>query len=199
MIFITSHLKPSFARLMWSMDTHRVPAARSARLGRVVGATLITEGVLVAILRFLSLVYVVASEAYNADRFRTPLSHFLPSVIVATVAAFVLIGPARSYAGNRRARGPTWGWMRASRSWPPVCSTSRRWPRPSLAWRHLRPPSRRALTWIAIAVTSVVVIVGLVRDVMQSRARSASGTGEMTPAASIRACPTPSSGIPSPS
>ena len=53
---------------------------RGERFGLLVGAILVTEGVLVAILRFLALVYVVASEAYNADRFRTPLSHFIPGI-----------------------------------------------------------------------------------------------------------------------
>src|SRR4249919_2332302 len=87
------------------MDTHRVPVARGARFGRVVGAILITEGVLVAILRFLSLVYVVASEAYNADRFRTPLSHFLPSVLISGAVAFALV-----WAGSFLRREPSGAW-----------------------------------------------------------------------------------------
>jgi hypothetical protein len=161
---------------MLSMDTHRMPGARSERLGRVVGATLITEGVLVAILRFLSLVYVVASEAYNADRFRTPLSHFLPSVLIATVAAFVLV-----WAGSFLRREPTGAWadvgldarivLVAAGLLNVVALAT------SVAGLASSPATvEGALAWIAIAVTSVVVIVGLVRDVIRSRARSASGT-----------------------
>jgi hypothetical protein len=43
-----------------------VPDPPSGRFARFVGAILIAQGVLVAILRLLSFVYVVASEAYNA-------------------------------------------------------------------------------------------------------------------------------------
>ena len=158
------------------MDTHRVPAARSGRFGRFVGATLITEGVLVAILRFLSLVYVVASEAYNADRFRTPLSHFLPSVLIAAVAAFVLV-----WAGSFLRREPTGAWAEVGRDARLVLVAAGLLNVAALATAVaglMGSPAtvEGALTWVVIAVSSVVAIVGLVRDVVRSRATSTPGT-----------------------
>jgi hypothetical protein len=161
---------------MQRMDTHRMPDARSERFGRLVGAILITEGVLVAILRFLSLVYVVASEAYNADRFRTPLSHFLPSVLISGVVAFVLV-----WAGSFLRREPSGAWAEvgpAARVALVVAGLLNVAAVAAAVDGLVRSPAsvEGALTWIAIAVASVVVIVGLIRDVMRSRATSASGT-----------------------
>jgi hypothetical protein len=172
---ITSRSIPT-ARARDAMDTHRVPAARSGRFGRFVGATLITEGVLVAILRFLSLVYVVASEAYNADRFRTPLSHFLPSVLIAAVAAFVLV-----WAGSFLRREPTGAWAEVGRDARVVLVAAGLINVAALATAVaglMGSPAtvEGALTWVVIAVSSVVAIVGLVRDVVRSRATSTPGT-----------------------
>ena len=158
------------------MDTRRVPPARSARFGRLVGATLITEGVLVAILRVLSFVYVVASEAYNADRFRTPLSHFLPSVLIAAVAAFVLV-----WAGSFLRREPTGAWAEVGRDARVVLVAAGLINVAALATAVaglMGSPAtvEGALTWVVIAVSSVVAIVGLVRDVVRSRATSTPGT-----------------------
>ena len=158
------------------MDTHRVAAARSGRFGRFVGATLITEGVLVAILRFLSLVYVVASEAYNADRFRTPLSHFLPSVLIAAVVAFALV-----WAGSFLRREPTGAWAEVGPDARVVLVAACLLNVAALATAVaglVRSPAtvEGALTWVVIAVSSVVAIVGLVRDVVRSRATSTPGT-----------------------
>ena len=154
---------------------------------------------LVAILRFLSLVYVVASEAYNADRFRTPLSHFLPSVLIAVVATFVLV-----WAGSFLRREPSGAWAEVGMDARVALVAAGLLNVVALATSVaglVRSPAtvEGALTWIAIAVTSVVAIVGLVRDVVRSRAASEPGIGGMTPAASIRACPNASIGIPSPS
>ena len=184
------------------MDTHRVPAPLGGRFAarRVVGALLITEGVLVAIPAVhLSLVYVVASGRTNADRFRTPLS------------ALPAVGAHRGRGRRSRWRGPgsflrrgptgrvgpggTGG--RASRSSRPACSTSPPWPPPSAGPRcGRRPPSTSALAWIAIAVT-------VRRRDRRARARRGpqprrvdTRDGGMTPAASIRACPNASIGIP---
>jgi hypothetical protein len=161
---------------MWSMDTHRVPDARGERFGRLVGAILITEGVLVAILRFLSLVYVVASEAYNADRFRTPLSHHLPSMLIAVVTTFVLV-----WAGSFLRREPSGAWAEVGPGAPVVLVTAGLLNAAAMATAVaglLRSPAtvEGLLAWIAIAVTSVVAIVGLVRDVVRSRAASERGT-----------------------
>ena len=161
---------------MRPMDTHRVPAARSGRFGRFVGAILITEGVLVAILRFLSLVYVVASEAYNADRFRTPLSHFLPSLLIAAAAAFVLV-----WAGSFLRREPTGAWADVGPVARVVLVASGLLNVAALgtavAGLVASPATvEGALTWIAIAAAAVVAIVGLVRDVVRSRTASEPGT-----------------------
>jgi predicted transporter len=161
---------------MGPMDTHRVPDAGGERFGRIVGATLITEGVLVAILRFLSLVYVVASEAYNADRFRTPLSHYLPSVVITTVASIVLV-----WAGSFLRREPTGAWAEVGLNGRIALVAACLLNLAALATAVsglIRSPAtvEGALAWIAIAVLSVVVIAGLVRDVMRSRAAYEPGT-----------------------
>jgi hypothetical protein len=153
-----------------------MPDARSGRFGRIVGAILITEGVLVAILRFLSLVYVVASEAYNADRFRTPLSHFLPSMLITMVATFVLV-----WAGSFLRREPTGAWADVGPDARIVLVAAGLLNAAAFATAVVgltgSPATvEGALTWIAIAVTSVIAIVGLVRDVVRSRAASAPGT-----------------------
>ena len=158
------------------MDTHRVPVARGAWFGRFVGAILITEGVLVAILRFLSLVYVVASEAYNADRFRTPLSHFLPSVLISGVVAFALV-----WAGSFLRREPSGAWAQVGPAAHVALVAACLLNIAALAAAVdglVRSPAtvEGSLGWIAIALTSVVAIVGLVRDVVRSRAASERGT-----------------------
>ena len=153
-----------------------MPERRGGRFGLLVGAILITEGVLVAMLRFLSLVYVVASQAYNADRFRTPLSHFLPSVLIAGVVTFVLV-----WAGSFLRREPTGAWADVGTDARVVlvlagvlnvASLAR-----AVAGLIASPATvEGALAWIAITMTSVVAIAGLVRDVVRSRAASEPGT-----------------------
>lgn len=147
-------------------DTSRVPVARNARFGRFVGGILITEGVLVAILRFLTLVYVVASEAYNADRFRTPLPDFLPWVLVSVAVSFVLV-----WAGSFLRRAPTGAWrdvgVDAHIDLVAACLINLGallWAASGLA----RSPSAVEgwLTWIALAVASLVTIAGIVRDAL---------------------------------
>jgi hypothetical protein len=137
---------------------------------------LITEGVLVAILRFLSLVYVMASEAYNADRFRTPLSHFLPSVLISGVVAFALV-----WAGSFLRREPSGAWAQVGPAAHVALVGAFLLNVAALAAAVdglVRSPAtvEGSLAWIAIAVTSVVAIVGLVRDAVRSRAASERGT-----------------------
>ncbi len=158
------------------MDTHRMPDARGGRFGRVVGAILITEGVLVAILRFLSLVYVLASEAYNADRFRTPLSHFLPSVLISGMVAFVLV-----WAGSFLRREPSGAWAEVGPAARVALVAACLLNVAALAAAVdglVRSPAtvEGSLAWIAIGLTSLVAIVGLVRDVVRGRAGSERGT-----------------------
>jgi hypothetical protein len=158
------------------VDTARVRETPGGRLGRLVGATLITEGVLVAILRFLSLIYAVAGEAYNADQFRTPLSHFLPSVLISGVATFVLV-----WAGSFLRREPSGAWasvgldariVLVAAGLLNVAALAT-----SVAGLAASPATvEGAVAWIAIAVTSVVAIAGLVRDVVRSYTWSPPGT-----------------------
>jgi hypothetical protein len=143
-----------------------VPVAKDERVGRVVGAVLITEGVLVAILRFLALVYVVASEAFNADRFRTPLPDFLPWVLITVAVSFVLV-----WAGSFLRRAPTGAWrdvgVYARLDLVAACLLNvgaLLWAASGLA----RSPSTAEgwLTWIVLAVASLVTIAGIVRDAL---------------------------------
>jgi uncharacterized membrane protein len=146
--------------------------ANGERVGRLVGATLIAEGVLVAILRLLSLVYAVASEAYNADRFRTPLSNYLPWVLLSILVAFVLV-----WAGSFLRREPTGAWVDVgldARVVLVVAGVLNLMVLVVAVSGLVRGPAtvEGVLTWMAIVVTSLVVIAGLVMDVRRSRSRA---------------------------
>jgi len=143
-----------------------VPVAKHERVGRLVGAVLITEGVLVAILRFLALVDVVASEAFNADRFRTPLADFLPWVLITVAVSFVLV-----WAGSFLRRAPAGAWrdvgVDARIDLVGACLLNvgaLLWAASGLA----RSPSTVEgwLTWIVLAAASLAAIAGIVRDAL---------------------------------
>lgn len=143
-----------------------MPVTNGERIGRAVGAILITEGVLVAILRFLALVYVVSSEAFNADRFRTPLPDFFPWVLITVVVAFVLV-----WAGSFFRRVPAGAWhavgVDARIDLVAACLLNvgaLLWAASGLA----RSPSTVEgwLTWIVLAAASLVTIAGIVRDAL---------------------------------
>jgi hypothetical protein len=157
-----------------SADTPRVADAkriRGERSGRLVGAILIAEGLLVAMLRFVALVYVVASEAYAADRFRTPLPSFLPWVLITAAVTFVLV-----WAGSFFRRAPTGAWrsvgLDARIDLVAACLLNV----VALAWAVtglVRSPStvEASLTWTVIGVVSLVAIVGLAHDALHGRSR----------------------------
>jgi hypothetical protein len=137
--------------------------------GRLLGAILIAEGVLVAILRFLALVYVVASEAYNADRFRTPLPGFLPWVLITVAVSFVLV-----WAGSFFRRTPEGAWAEVGLSARVDLGVACLLNVGALAWAVsalARSPStvEASMTWIALGVASFLTIVGLVRDATSHR------------------------------
>ncbi len=143
-----------------------MPVTRDERVGRAVGAILITEGVLVAILRFLALVYTVSSEAFNADRFRTPLPDFLPWVLVTVAVSFVLV-----WAGSFLRRAPTGAWrdvgVDARIDLVAACLLNvgaLLWAASGLA----RSPSTGEgwIIWIVLAVASLVTIAGILRDAL---------------------------------
>jgi hypothetical protein len=140
------------------------------RFGRLLGGILIAEGVLVAILRFLALVYVVASEAYSADRFRTPLPSFLPSVLITLAVSFVLV-----WAGSFFRRTPDRAWAQAGLNARVDLVIACLLNVGALVWvvsGLARSPStaEASLTWIALGVASLLTIFGRVRDAVGSRA-----------------------------
>ncbi len=146
-----------------------MPKAKGERFGRLVGATLITEGVLVAILRFLAVVYVVASEAYSADRFRTPLPNFLPWVTSTVVVSLVLV-----WAGSFLRRSPEGAWADVGSAARVDLVAAFLLTAIALVWAVsglAGSPSgvEASLTWIALGVASLLVIVGLVRDALVRR------------------------------
>ncbi len=143
------------------------PEAKKERFGRLVGGILITEGVVVAILRFLTLVYVVASEAYSADRFRTPLPDFIPWVLITVAVSGALV-----WAGSllRRAPGGAWGEVGLAGRIDLVAACLLNVV--ALVWAVsglTRGPStiEGSFTWIALCVVSLIAIVGLVRDAVR--------------------------------
>ena len=134
------------------------------QLGRLVGATLITQGILVAILRFLTLVYAVASEAYNADRFRTPLPDFIPWIVITIAISFVLV-----WAGSFLRRTPEGAWTEVGPGGRIALVAAGLLNVAALAWSVVglvRSPSsvEATLTWIALGLSSALVLVGLIRD-----------------------------------
>jgi hypothetical protein len=156
-----------------SADTPRVPdakpKAKGERFGRLVGAVLIAEGVLVAIIRFLGVVYLVASEAYAADRFRTPLPDFLPWLTSTVVVSFVLV-----WAGSFLRRNPSGAWREvgAAAQLDLIAAGFFNFVALYVAVSGLiRSPSsiEAALTWIVLGLTSLFVISGLVLDAGRGR------------------------------
>jgi hypothetical protein len=146
-----------------------VPNTTRERLGLAVGATLITEGVLVAIVRFLAVVYVVASEAYSADRFRTPLPDFLPWVTSTVIVTFVLV-----WAGSFHRRNPSGAWREVGAAAQLDLTSAGFFNFVALysaVSGLIRSPSsiEAALTWIVLGLTSLFVISGLVLDAGRGR------------------------------
>ncbi len=141
-----------------------MPNTTRERLGLAVGATLIAEGVLVAILRFLVVVYVVASEAYSADRFRTPLPDFLPWVASTVAVTFVLV-----WAGSFLRRSPEGAWAAVGAAARADLVAAFLLNGIAFVWAGVglaRSAStvEALLAWIALGTASLLVMVGLVRD-----------------------------------
>jgi len=145
-------------------DTPRMLIAKRAWVGRLVGAILIAEGIVVAILRLLTLVYTVASEAYSADRFRTPLPRFLPWVLISIGVTALLV-----WAGSLLRRAPEGAWagvgVDARIDLAAACLLNVG-ALVSAALGLARSPSTVEgwLTWIAIALVSLGAVIGLARD-----------------------------------
>lgn len=70
---------------------------------------LIAEGLVLAAARFLTIVFVIASETYIADEEKIPLATFLPWLLVSFVLVTVLI-----WAGAQFRRSPEAPWAAAN-------------------------------------------------------------------------------------
>lgn len=79
-----------------------------SKRSRLVGAALITEALLVVAARLLTFVYVIARETYLADRFRTPLSAFVPWLLASLAVVAVLL-----WGGVRFRLAPEAPWRSA--------------------------------------------------------------------------------------
>lgn len=148
---------------------HDAGGTTSRWFGRLVGAILIAEGAVVAILRFLALVYVVASEAYSADRFRTPLPEFAPWVLITAAVCFVLV-----WAGSFLRRTPEGAWRAVGPAARIDLVAACLLNVGALGWAAsglARSPStvEASMSWIALGATSLLAIVGLVRDAAHRR------------------------------
>src|SRR5207244_2454634 len=71
------------------------------------GGIRMAEGVLVAIIRLVTIAYVLASEAYSADRFRTPRARLLLWLVVTVALSIALV-----WAGSLLNREPDGAWRR---------------------------------------------------------------------------------------
>jgi hypothetical protein len=134
------------------------------RLSRLVGSILIAEGLLLAILRFLALVYVVASQAYTADRFRTPLRNFIPLVVITIAASLALV-----WAGSFLRRAPDGAWSRIGVHARVDLIAALLLNVAALVWAVsglIRSPSTAegSLMWVVLGAASLLVVVGLARD-----------------------------------
>ena len=135
------------------------------RFGKLVGAILITEGVLVAISRLLTMVYLLAREAYASDGSRVPLTTFLPWLLVSGLVIAVLL-----WAGSLLRRTSDGAWRAAGIAaridlvLAGVLNTA------AVGWafvgllRTSAPGLEARGAWLLLAATSATVVVGIVRD-----------------------------------
>jgi heme/copper-type cytochrome/quinol oxidase subunit 3 len=143
--------------------------ATGPRIVRLAGALLIIEGSAWFILRFLTLTYFVASEAYQSDETHQPIGVFalwlLVSVALFTVALIAGLGLRRD----------------AERRWPlaaslAVCAVVNAIVLASsvLGIVHERPFSvESTVAWAIIAGTATVILAGIGRFAVPAHARDA--------------------------
>jgi hypothetical protein len=115
------------------------------------------------------LVYVVASEAYNADRFHTPLSDLLSWAAITIGVSFVLV-----WAGSFLRRNPAGAWREVGTQAKLDLLAAGFFNFVALyvaVSGLIRSPSSTegALTWVVLGLTSLFVISGLVLDGARGR------------------------------
>ena len=135
-------------------------------IGRTVGAMLIAEGLLVAIIRLVTIVYVLASEAYSADRFGTPLPRFLPWLSISIAVCTTLV-----WAGSLLRREPEGAWGRVGVGARVVLVAAWILNAVALVRAVLGLAASPAtvegwVTWTAIGTVTTLAIVGLARDAL---------------------------------
>ncbi len=144
------------------------------RFGSLVGAGLIAEGLLVAIVRLLALVYALANEANVSDEAKAPARSFLPWLLVSAAIITVLL-----WAGVQLRRQPDGAWS--------VARTIGRLVLIAAALLNIVVAVRAvtALTssndlraeagvaWIAVLAVAATILVGMLRDaaILHRRAR----------------------------
>ena len=140
---------------------------RGDRLGRLAGGILIAEGLIVAAARVITLVYVLAREAYVADRFRTPLPRLVPWLLTSAGLIAVLV-----WAGSLMTRTPDGAWREARVVGRVVLLAALVANVGALVWTAIgsirSPATIEALTsWLVVGLASAMVAYGLIRDVVR--------------------------------
>jgi hypothetical protein len=92
----------SHSRWTRKRSGHTAPTPPGKRLSRFASGNLFAEGGLVAAVRLLTFVYVLASEAYASDESHLPLTSFLPGLLGSITLVGVLL-----WAGSLRGGSPT--------------------------------------------------------------------------------------------
>jgi hypothetical protein len=149
-------------------DTSRMdpPAQPGERFGLLVGGLLIAEGSLFAALRFLQVVYIIASEAGTSDRYRVPLPRFLPWLLITAAVVTVLV-----WAGAGFRRSPIGAWHTSgtlTRVMMVLAALLNVFVLVRSAWGLARGPGsgEGLIAWISMLALSAVVLAGIARDVL---------------------------------
>ncbi len=140
---------------------------RADRFGRLAGGLLIAEGLVVAAARMITLVYVLAREAYVADRFRTPLPRLVPWLLTSAGLITVLV-----WAGSLMTRTPDGAWREARVVGRVVLIAALAANVGALVWTATglirSPATTEALaSWLVIGLASATAAYGLIRDAVR--------------------------------
>lgn len=145
---------------------------RGDRFGRFTGGLLIAEGLVVAALRVITLVYLLAREAYVADRFRTPLPDFIPWLLTS-----VALVTALEWAGSLLLRTPEGAWSGSRVVGRVVLVTAAVFNLAGLVWAVSgligSPASVSGLvSWLVVGLVSATAAFGVARDALRRRPSS---------------------------
>ena len=139
-------------------------ADRGYRFSRFTGGLLIAEGVLVAAVRVITLVYVLAREAYVADRFRTPLPEFIPWLLTSIALVMTLV-----WAGALLVRTPDGAWREARVVGRVVLVAACAFNVAGIVWAAsglIRSPAsvEGLVSWLVVGLASATAALGLICD-----------------------------------